>query len=478
MTNARLSLWITALLAAALGTYLLYDAHPGLNWGIWVAATSTGLIAARTVAQKPVRRHTLAILGWASILAFAASVTGVEAHAPIIILTVAILLGLAVTTLDDTTVGITLPSVAQVPFMAATRVLRQSAREIFEVPPNGRGLRTHPALRGILLAIPIVLILVTLLSKADPVLDSVRDTLLGWMDNWVIDGRFVFFVVLSVITLGAYGLATRANPQTSPPLPGATLPFGLKRTDSRIILGSVNAVLWLFVVLQLFAFTRNPGGAAGTGLTYAEYARRGFAELSLAAAVVLGVILFMEVFSRPDPLSGKRRLELAAIFGVELILASAFRRVLLYEAAYGYTTDRVIAQLYMVVIGCAFLLLAWDLSRGAVSAAFGRRGMMLTLAAVTAFTYWNYEAWIVRENVIRASGGAELDVNYLSRLSVAAVPALLEARKTMSAQQQAALDKSLACRRVAASSHWYEWNLRRENAALALRQLKGPCATK
>lgn len=477
MINSRPVLWITAVLAAGLGTYLLYDAPAGINWGIWVAAASLGLVAARLTARNPVRPHTLLILTWATVLAFAASITTVELHSPIIVATVAILLGLAVTTLDDPSVAITLDSVAMVPFAALSRVFKRSGFELLAVPASARGIRRHPALAGIVISMPIVVILVLLLSSADPLLDSLRNALLGWMDNWSLDGRVIFFAVLSGVTLGAYGLAAGKEKQLSPPHPDIPITFPFSPANSRIILGSVNAVLWLFVLLQVFSFTRDPGGSAGTGLTYAEYARRGFAELSFAAAIVLGIILLMEVFRDSTNTTSKRYLELAAIFAIELILASAFRRVLLYEDAYGYTTERLIAQLYMLVLAASFVLLAWDLSRGAVSQAFGRRGMILTLAAITAFIYWNYEGWVVRQNFERASNGTDLDLKYLNRLSMNAVPALVEGRQKLSADQRAVLDEGLRCRKHGKTTHWYEWNLRREKGRAALASIAGSCAS-
>ena len=127
----------------------------------------------------------------------------------------------------------------------------------------------------------------------------------------------------------------------------------------------------------------------------------------------------------------------------------------------------------MVVLAAAFLLLAFDLRRGGISASFGRRGMMLTLAAFTAFTYWNYEAWIVRKNFERARSGAELDLGYLNRLSIAAAPALIEGRGSLSVEQRAQLDAALRCKRIPESLHWYEWNLRREQARAALTPYAG-----
>ena len=93
----------------------------------------------------------------------------------------AILLGLAVTTLDDFASGITLPAVVRTPFAAVARVALSFLSELVAVPRSVGGLRTRPATRGVLLAIPVVLILAALLSRADPILDSVRETMFGWL---------------------------------------------------------------------------------------------------------------------------------------------------------------------------------------------------------------------------------------------------------------------------------------------------------
>lgn len=101
--------------------------------------------------------------------------------------------------------------------------------------------------------------------------------------------------------------------------------------------------------------------------------------------------------------------------------------------------------------------------------------MMLTLAAITAFTYWNYEAWIVEENLERAREGKELDLAYLTSLSPAAIPALVEGRNQLNAIERATLDKKLACTRIPAPPDWYEWNFRMEKARKALSEFSGRC---
>ncbi len=52
------------------------------------------------------------------------------------------------------------------------------------------------------------------------------------------------------------------------------------------------------------------------------------------------------------------------ILEVELLLLSALRRLWLYEAAYGFTTLRLYAHAYMVVVALLLVLLASELWRG------------------------------------------------------------------------------------------------------------------
>jgi len=61
-----------------------------------------------------------------------------------------------------------------------------------------------------------------------------------------------------------------------------------------------------------------------------------------------------------------RAISLLLVAETVLLLVSAFRRVLLYEAAYGFTTARLYAQVYMVVLALLLVLLAVEL-RGRIA---------------------------------------------------------------------------------------------------------------
>ncbi len=118
-----------------------------------------------------------------------------------------------------------------------------------------------------------------------------------------------------------------------------------------IVLGAVALLFAVFEGLQLSYLFGNAPALAGSGITFAEYARRGFAELTVVASLCALLILGLERGAR----SGSRErairgLALAVIALLWVLLVSAFRRLWLYEEAYGFTTARLYAQVYMVVV--------------------------------------------------------------------------------------------------------------------------------
>jgi hypothetical protein len=95
-------------------------------------------------------------------------------------------------------------------------------------------------------------------------------------------------------------------------------------------------------------------------MTFAQYAQQGFGELTIVATLSIALIIVSERYGRVDGSAGKiKALTIALVLAVLIILGSAFRRVLLYEAAYGYTVSRLYAQVYMVVLAMVLFALAY-----------------------------------------------------------------------------------------------------------------------
>jgi hypothetical protein len=182
----------------------------------------------------------------------------------------------------------------------------------------------------------------------------------------------------------------------------------------------------------------------------------------------------------PGPPDGAGRAVSLLLLGeTGLLLASAFRRIWLYETAYGFTTARLYAQAYMVVLAIVLALIAFEL-RGPVAARrVLRRAAGLGWAAVAALGCWNHEAWIARENIERAVETGRLDAGYLVwDLSPNAVPALVEGARrlppVLANEVHARLhDRYQTATRLRRCS-WYEWNLGELEAARALHGAGSP----
>jgi hypothetical protein len=174
-----------------------------------------------------------------------------------------------------------------------------------------------------------------------------------------------------------------------------------------------------FVALQLTALYGGHDHVLRTaGLTYAEYAREGFAQLLAAAALTLAVIA---AAARWTPPSRLRTALLGALCVLTLaVLASALTRLDLDMDAYGFTRLRLSAQATILWLGGVFALVL--VARGA--AWLPRATVALTGAALLAFAVSNPDLRIAERNVERYERTGRIDERTLRGLSADAAPAL------------------------------------------------------
>jgi hypothetical protein len=244
----------------------------------------------------------------------------------------------------------------------------------------------------------------------------------------------------------------------APPAVGRFLGF----VEAAVVLNAVNLLFFLFVLIQLpylFGGQLNIGAA---GFTYAEYARRGFGELAATSVLVLGLLLALNRAARREGLREARAFNLASTILVALtcvLLASAFKRLLLYEIAYGFTEMRVYPHVFMVWLG---LLLGWFVltlwlrpDRFALGVLIAGLGFVATLDLL------NPDAFIVRRNFDRyqRGQGSTLDARYLARLSDDAVPALAQIVDRLPPAERQIVDGRLAAlgRQRYQNAEWRRW---------------------
>jgi hypothetical protein len=167
-------------------------------------------------------------------------------------------------------------------------------------------------------------------------------------------------------------------------------------------------------------------------LTYADYARSGFFELLWVAGITaIVLILFSRITGLTQPNTRRAFLVLGQV-GIALtllIVFVAFRRLSLYEDAYGFTMLRLYSHIFAVWIALVFLLLAADM------AGFYRKRRWLVgatsicaMAVLLALNLVNPEAAVVALNIDHARSTHKIDARYLAELSNDATPALLASR--------------------------------------------------
>ncbi|HEY2897443.1 MAG TPA: DUF4173 domain-containing protein [Gemmatimonadaceae bacterium] len=472
---ATLAIWGFAVSLATLGTAILWKAGMGINWGVWVTCVVISFFAVLRDRFGSVGAPSLAAGSWAGVLAFGTAITTDDSRVAILVLATLVLLAIALVTAGDGSLDVLRPLVAlQAPFTALALVFSGLATEADGSVRTARSPAVMSIVRTTVITVPVVLLLIVLLAEADPIFAAARDALEHIVpDDFIV--RTFFFALLFGITLGACSTAQRGRLATHVSTRPMSILVGTP--ERRVLMTALASVMWLFVYDATISLLKNPAAVAGSGITYAEYVHRGFAELSVAATVVIGAVLVTRrSWITADPWA--RRAAAAALVGECGMIAIAFMRIVRYEQAYGYTTQRLYAQAYMIVLACMSGLLLLEIMRRAQSVRVAYHSATAALALLVSCVYLNTDAWIVRENVARYAVTGSLDTKYLAYyLSDDATPALVASLQQLHEPERSLLTGYLrereAPHQYARNHDWFAWNYRANQSARAARELHG-----
>jgi len=362
-----------------------------------------------------------------------------------------------------------------VPALAATR------RRLPAGPDALRRARPAlPVLRGLLIAVPVVLVFMSLFSAADAVFARVLEDLTRVeIDLGSGAGRAALAAVLGWLTAG--GLALAASRPVSRPRPGAAVDAGwrLGTTETVTVLVAVDAIFVVFVALQGAYLFGGLDTLAAAGLTYSEYARRGFFELVAVAILAGGLVVVLErvVRHRSAAVIGAA-VGLALLTGV--VLASAAVRMRLYQEAYGWTELRLYVLATIVVLAVALAALVVVLLRdrvrwiGHVVLASGLVvGLGLNVLGPVRFITEQNVARALDPSLVPAHGISGLDTWYAVTLGDDAIPDLVRALPAVEEPEAGLLRDELRIRLRQLQADpglraWQAWNRGREEARSAL----------
>ncbi|HET7187623.1 MAG TPA: DUF4173 domain-containing protein [Gemmatimonadaceae bacterium] len=429
---ARAILLQAALLGVA-ADLLLRDGVMGLGLFLWLLLLSLSAVALVWRDGRPLNREAGTWLTVATLLGAAMAWRAADALQAFDFLAMLFSLGMAAIAIADVRVALfaermrdTVWAAAKMVGSIAIGVVPLALRDA--APAASRrevGGRLRPILRVLLIALPLLLVFGSLLRSADPVFASI--VALPDIDFETLASHVVLIGFFSWIVAGwARAALVSDHSRTRAP---ETLPFSLGQLDITAALGTLNALFALYVVTQLGWFF---GGErflqARTGLTAAEYARRGFFEMVWVVVLVLPLLLVTRAALRPGRDLARRHsmlaLPMVGLLGVMIV--SAMLRMRLYVHYYGLTLERFYPLVFM---GWLAIVLAWL----ALTVLRGRGRMFVAGAVVSALVILASlnvvvpDLLVARVNVARASEPARstepaIDLPHLATLGAEAVP--------------------------------------------------------
>ncbi len=467
-------LWVALGLGWA-SDLLFYGQNIGISVLLFVLLLLGSIFALSRVEGISLARRNLWLL---EPLLFFAGMLFVRANSSLTLMNlaaVALLLGLLLYFLAaDEVERLGIVGYPAVLFTSLARSLADPVPPVVRVASSAKAYRERvrllvPLLRGLLLALPVLIVFSLLLSSADIFFADYLRELMGMRFAKDLPQAMQHVAVILTaawLCAGAtyFSLSRKREAEDLKELyalpgefkPSRRIGFG----ESATVLGLVNLLFGAFAWVQ-FAYLFS--GHAQRTMNYAayrEYVRQGFGELLFVSLLTMALILGLRWAARlvTDRQVRTYNLLSSALVGLTLVLlVSAFWRMLVWESIEFYinTPLRIFVRVFIVFLGLAFLWLAGTMwvkpERFAIGAFVGLLVFLMTINIL------NPDAEVAAYNL--AHRGDDLATRYLYVLSNDAVPVLADGLREAEGLARADIIDDLQSRlnRLETDKGWRNW---------------------
>ena len=343
--------------------------------------------------------------------------------------------------------------------------------------PARRLARVAPYVRGVVLAMPLVVVFAGLFSSADAIfarsLTEVFD-LRRWREALAdLPARTAIAMFAAWVAIGAVAMLGRARGRAAP-----RTPWALEIEPATVMLVTIDLLFLGFVGLQIAYLFGGRDTMDAAAITYSSYARRGFFEL-IAVAIMVAALLFALDLSVRKRGRAYVAAALSLLALTTVVLVSAGYRLDLYQRAYGWSEQRLYAFAVIACLAAAIAILAWSIATDRTAVAFSRMAAAATAVALL-LNLLAPSAYIARANLDRSIDPSSLpedaeralDSSYLVSLGDGAIPVIIDRLPQLPDRERAHLERLLARERFRRdlfhAPDWRGWNLDRELAREAL----------
>ncbi len=407
--------------------YLFYGKFPGVSFPLYIILIIAGLFGIAGFLKQKISKQTLWLL--IPILFFSAMVFVRSSYLLVFLNSAAsflLLLVIAEATFSKKIREYLANDYLKILFLPFIflRPLFKTLSDLFSL----RGIRDDKKIlsqitKGIAMTIPVLVVFLLLFSSADLVfkkylIDTLNIDIKPETFQQVI---LVLFASLALIGAFSYVFTKRENVA----VPQKENKYNIGHIENAILFGLVNILFLIFIIIQLTYLFGGEANIFSQGFTYAQYARRGFFELIAVAIISLALLLIAEKYivkKGTGHALAFKILSSTLILQVILIMASAFMRLSLYEAAYGFTTLRLYSHAFIILLAAIFCLLLYKIYKDKRENTFAFRVFVLIILFLAVMNFLNPDAFIARKNIERFTATNKLDAYYLGRLSGDAIP--------------------------------------------------------
>ncbi len=296
----------------------------------------------------------------------------------------------------------------------------RSVGGLFGALRSGKGKNMLAVLGGLAITVPVLLILVPLLVKADAAFDG----MMGLFPELQLSELLgtVFWGLCAAMALFSFGLSLVHG---DPDARNTSSSFkGMNPVTVCTVLIMVDSVYLLYLISQLAYLVGGLSGILPENFTLAQYARRGFFEMALLCLVNLVVMVGSIALIRKEKgIPGLCRW-LCAFIGLICLffVVSAGAKMGLYIRGYGLTRLRILTLVITLFLGlCSLTVTLWLF----VPRVHYMKVILLSAMVLGAAVLWVDVDTVAASYNVNAylEGRLEfVDVEYLGTLSDGAVP--------------------------------------------------------
>jgi hypothetical protein len=288
--------------------------------------------------------------------------------------------------------------------------------------------RLMPFVRGLLLTLPLLLVFGLMLRSADAAFAMLISRFFSWNIDQSFWWWFFRFGLITALVMGFLRFFVLGQIRLN-----TTVSFQLGQIELVMALGGLDLLFAAFIIIQFgYFFGGQTQITALTGLTYADYARRGFNELLnvvvFAFPVLICALYFSQINSRINQII--RVLSSVTLVLLAMMLYSAWQRLELYQQAYGLTEIRFYTAVLLIWLATMLVFYAFTALQKRYSS-FVMGTLISVFATVIVLNIINPNTLIVQSNLARADAEQHFDLEYAMQLGADAVPSLMNVKSEL-----------------------------------------------